>query len=184
MASYSKTGEVDWGAVATGAVIGAVAGATLGAGTAAVVAGSATASTSAVMAGLGVGGAATGGVAAGKAAEQLRPYAQGLGHHPAAQAAFRGDLAYNYRTALAVPKTLLEKMNISHSTITGFQQGLYRAFAQTGKTLNWDTLAKIETQALTKAGVDAKVAEAWVTKAIQSLKDSGVICPTRIPWGD
>lgn len=47
----------------------------------------------------------------------------------------------------------------------------------------WEAVAKIETDALITAKMNAEQARATVAKAIQALKDSGVTAPIRIPWG-
>ncbi len=150
----------------------------------ALTAGSATASFSAVT---GISGkVSTGYAAAGvvKAAQQLKPYAEGGGHHPAAQSAFNGNVLYNAKSALAIPNSVLNKMGISHKAITGVQHTLYSAFAKTGQVLSWDSMAKIETQALIKSGVDPTTAKVWVDTSIKALKETGIINPTRIPWGE
>ena len=115
----------------------------------------------------------------------LRPYGgPGGGHHIPAKKAFEGAAGYNAKAALAIPIDELERLNVMHSAITGAQKTLYRQFAKTGTKLTWAEVERIETEALVRAGVDSSVARATVKRAIDSLKDSGVANPTRIPWGN
>ena len=58
----------------------------------------------------------------------------------------------------------------------------YQAFAKTGATLTWETMATIEANALVRGGMAPDMAKATVEKAISALKASGVPGPTRIPW--
>ena len=114
----------------------------------------------------------------------LKPYGgPGGGHHVPAQSAFIGDPAYNPNTALAIPNAELANQGVNHYLVTGAQQTLYRAYAQTGQTLTWDTIQAIETQALVAGGMNQATAQATVTEAINALKEAGVTGPTRIPWG-
>ena len=114
---------------------------------------------------------------------KLQPYSEGIGHHVPAKSAFTGDPAYDLDTALAIPNSYLLSQNISHSTITGAQQSLYRTYARSGQPLTWDAVRSIETEALVKGGMKLPKAAATVGKAIDALKASGVSKPTRIPWG-
>jgi hypothetical protein len=121
--------------------------------------------------------------AAGDEAAVLQPYNEGGGHHIPAQSAFTGATNYDSGTALAIPQSELENLNLDHGAISGAQQVLYRAYAQTGQPLTWDAMQSIETQALIKGGASPGTAAATVTNAINALKASGVSGPTRIPWG-
>jgi hypothetical protein len=113
----------------------------------------------------------------------LRPYGgKGGGHHVAAKKAFEGGPGYDVDAALAIPREELARLKIYHSSITGAQQTLYREFARSGKRLTWDTMERIETEALVRSGLNPNVARATVRKAIEALKDSGISGPTRIPW--
>jgi len=85
--------------------------------------------------------------------------------------------------ALAIPNSELEAQGISHSAVTGAQQTLYRAYAQSGQPLTWEAMQSIETQALIKGGMSPGSAAATVNNAINALKASGVNGPNRIPWG-
>lgn len=124
-----------------------------------------------------------GAVAAPKGAD-LRPYGgPGGGHDVPAKKAFEGAPGYNLNEALAIPNAELARLNVSHSAITGAQMSGYRAFARSGGALGWDDVARIETQALIRGGMDAEMAGSTVTRAIQALKDAGVAGPTKIPWG-
>jgi len=115
---------------------------------------------------------------------ELRPYGgPGGGHHVPARTAFTGARGYNVNEALAIPRAELARLGVNHNAISGAQQTLYRAFAQTGKTLTWEAMEEIETQALIKGGMNAKQALATVRTAIQALKNAGVSGPTTIPWG-
>lgn len=117
-------------------------------------------------------------------AAELQPYGgPGGGHHIPAQSAFRGAAGYNATEALAIPNAELARLGVSHATVTGAQQTLYRAFAQTGQVLTWEAIETIETQALIRGGMNSDTALATVRQAIQALKDAGVSGPTRIPWG-
>ena len=117
-------------------------------------------------------------------AAELKPYGgPGGGHHVPAKKAFEGAPGYDLNKALAVPNAELARLGVDHGLVTGGQSMGYRAFAQTGKTLTWEAVAEIETQALIRGGMDAGMARATVQKGIQALKDAGVSGPTRIPWG-
>jgi hypothetical protein len=120
--------------------------------------------------------------ASGKPIE-MRPYAVGGGHHIPAKSAFVGAPGYSAKLALAIPKAVLETLEIEHAAITAKQIQYYRAFAQTGRALTWEAMESIETAALMRVGVSFQDALATVRKAIQALKDAGVSAPTRIPWG-
>jgi hypothetical protein len=104
-----------------------------------------------------------------------------------AKKAFEGKSGYapgyDPKKALAIPNAELDKLGVKHAIISGAQQRLYKAFAKTGKPLTWETIAKIETEALTDAKMNLDVAQATVAKAIQALKDAGIAAPIRIPWG-
>jgi hypothetical protein len=117
-----------------------------------------------------------------KAAE-LKPYKEGGGHHPVAKKAMDGAPNYDAKKALAIPKAELERLGINHDRITQAQRKAYIDLSKTGAPLTWDTVAKIETQALISAEMKADTARATVAKAIQALKESGVVAPMRIPWG-
>ncbi|WP_183574641.1 hypothetical protein HDF18_01245 [Mucilaginibacter sp. X5P1] len=84
---------------------------------------------------------------------------------------------------LAIPNEELSRLNVDHGLITGAQMKAYKAFAATGKTLTWETVSTIETNALIKGGMEQSAARATVTEAITNLKQSGVTAPTKIPWG-
>jgi hypothetical protein len=118
-------------------------------------------------------------------AATLEPYGgPGGGHHVPAQSAFTGDPAYDPNTALAIPNSELAAQGVNHFAVTGAQQILYRAYAQSGQTLTWDTVQSIETRALVKGGMDQATAAATISKAINTLKAAGVKGPTQIPWGN
>ena len=116
-------------------------------------------------------------------AAKLEPYNQGGGHHVPAKRAFEGAPGYDPQKALAIPNSELQKLGIDHNKITGAQRVAYIAFAKTGKPLTWEVVAKIETDALIKCQMNAEMAQATVTKAIEALKANGVAAPVRIPWG-
>ena len=97
--------------------------------------------------------------------------------------AFEGDPAYDDNAVLAIPNSELEAVGLRHTTITGAQQTLYRAYARLGKPLTWDAVESIETQALVKSGLSPDRAAATVRKTIKALIASGVKEPTKIPWG-
>jgi hypothetical protein len=113
----------------------------------------------------------------------LQPYNKGGGHHVPAKRAFEGAPGYDANKALAIPKAELERLAINHNMVTTEQMKAYKAFAQTGQPLTWDAIAKIEAEALVKAGMKPDVARATLAKAIQVLKDAGIPAPLRIPWG-
>jgi hypothetical protein len=118
-------------------------------------------------------------------AMELRPYGRvGGGHHIPAKRAFEGIPVYDTKAALAVPRDEMLRRGIKHTDITGAQQVLYREFAKTGKELSWKVLERIETEALIRAGLDPRIAQATVKKAIFALKRKGVPVPSRIPWGN
>ena len=121
--------------------------------------------------------------AEGEEAAALRAYSEDGGHHIPAKSAFTGDPAYDANVALAIPNSELAAQGISHSAVTGAQQTLYRAYAQTGQPLTWEAMQSIETQALVRGGMSPGSASATVNNAINALKASGVNGPTRIPWG-
>jgi RHS repeat-associated protein len=112
----------------------------------------------------------------------LTPYSEGGGHHIPAKSAFTGDPAYDANEALAMSNAEMAAQGVRHSAVTGAQQTLYRAYAQTGQPLTWDAMQSIETQALVKGGMSPGAASTTVSNAINALKASGVN-PTRIPWG-
>jgi hypothetical protein len=118
-------------------------------------------------------------------AAELKPYGgPGGGHHVPAKSAFEGAPGYDPKKALAVPNAELERLGVNHlKDVTPAQRSLYTEFAKTGKTLTWEAMEEIETQALIRGGMEAGMARATVQKAIQGLKDAGVTGPTRIPWG-
>lgn len=120
---------------------------------------------------------------AGEAAA-LRPFGGGGGgHHIPAKRAFEGAAGYDAKAALAIPRNELARLNVKHSSITGAQKTLYREFAKTGEKLSWEVVERIETEALVRAGLDARVAQATVRTAIEALKRDGVPGPITIPWG-
>jgi hypothetical protein len=117
-------------------------------------------------------------------AAELKPYTgPGGGHHVPAKSAFRGAAGYDENAALALPNAEMERLGVDHTAVTSAQQNLYKAFAQTGAKLTWESVSKIETQALVRGGMNPNMAQQTVQKAIQGLKDAGVAGPTRIPWG-
>jgi RHS repeat-associated protein len=113
----------------------------------------------------------------------LQPYNEGGGHHVPAKSMFRGAPNYDPNTALAIPQSELDNLNLDHGVISGAQQVLYRAYAQTGQPLTWDVIQSIETEALITGGANPNTAAAIVNQAINALKAAGVSGPTRIPWG-
>lgn len=119
-----------------------------------------------------------------QAAARLEPYGgPGGGHHVPAKSAFVGEPAYNPLEALAIPNDEMDRLGLSHSAITGAQMSAYRAFAATGKTLTWNDVSTIESNALIRGGMSEDMAQATVEQAITALKNAGVSGPTRIPWG-
>jgi hypothetical protein len=115
---------------------------------------------------------------------ELQPYGgPGGGHHVPAKSAFTGAEGYSPNEALAIPNSELTRLGVRHNLVSAAQQSLYREFAQTGKTLTWEVVQDIETQALVQGGMNPEQAAATAQKAIQSLKNSGIAGPTRIPWG-
>jgi hypothetical protein len=114
----------------------------------------------------------------------LRPYGgPGGGHHVLAKSAFVGAQRYDANAALAVPNAELARLGVDHGLVTGGQIQGYRAFAQTGAKLTWESVEAIETQALIRAGMQPSMARVTVQQGIQALKNAGVSGPTRIPWG-
>jgi len=113
------------------------------------------------------------------------------GHHPLAKKAFEGDELYKYRDAFSVSINALEDawktinngipQNL-HSKITGQQNSLYSAFAQTGERLTLGKMAEIEIKAMTNAGIPLDIAQGWVIKALENLKTQGVKLIINIPW--
>jgi RHS repeat-associated protein len=115
---------------------------------------------------------------------KLRPYrGPGGGHHVPAKSAFIGAPNYDERKALAIPNDELARLNVSHGTVSGAQQTLYRAFAKKNRPLTWEDMSSIETKALVRGGMDENLARSVVSEAIKSLQAAGVAGPTRIPWG-
>jgi hypothetical protein len=115
---------------------------------------------------------------------RLHPYGgPGGGHHVAAKSAFRGAAGYNSDDALAIPNAELVRLGVRHTAITGAQRMLYRRFSRTNATLTWDDVERIETEALTAAGMNSNIAAETVRSAIQALQAGGVAGPSRIPWG-
>ena len=115
---------------------------------------------------------------------ELKPYGgPGGGHHVPAKSAFPGAEGYDLNKALAIPNEELARLNVRHGLISGAQQILYRAFGKTSKTLTWEVMEKIETQALVKGGMNFDTAQATVKQAINALREAGVAAPTKIPWG-
>ena len=116
---------------------------------------------------------------------ELRPYGgPGGGHHVPAKKAFEKALNYDPNKALAIPNSVLEDLGVNHGAVSGAQNSLYSAYAQTGQTLTWDAVQSIETQALTKGGMNSGLAKATVSQAIDALKNAGGPGPTQIPWGN
>ena len=115
----------------------------------------------------------------------LQPYGgPGGGHHVPAQSAFEGAPGYDANAAPAIPNSELARRGLNHlMVITPAQRAGYMAFAKTGSPLTWEAVAKIETQALVKAGMNQSMAQNTVQQAIQQLRSMGVAQPTRIPWG-
>jgi hypothetical protein len=112
----------------------------------------------------------------------LQPYRARRGHHIPAKAAFAGDPRYNLNSAPAIPNQELARLGIDHDLVSGAQQTLYRKFAEIGRRHTWNNAATIEIQALIRGGATREIAEATVRNAINILKKSGVVGPTRIPW--
>jgi hypothetical protein len=90
---------------------------------------------------------------------------------------------YDAKKALAVPKAELERLGVNHAKITQAQRKAYIDLSNTGAPLTWEAVAKIEIDALVKAEMKLETARVTVAKAIQALKESGVVAPMRIPWG-
>lgn len=109
---------------------------------------------------------------------QLRPYAEGGGHHPARGSAFRGYPTYNHQAQLAIPTAELRELGIPHTLITGGQMSAYWAFASAGNTvLTWGDMASIEAGVLSKLGVEPQLARTVVDAAISAITAAGVIAP-------
>jgi hypothetical protein len=85
---------------------------------------------------------------------------------------------------LAIPPEELARLGVTHSTVTGAQQTLYRQFAKTAKQLTWEVVETIETEALVRGGLDPDAARATVKQAIEALQKGGVPGPTRVPWSN
>jgi len=100
-----------------------------------------------------------------------------------AKSAFEGAVGYDINAALVIPNAELTRLGVRHSAVTGAQQTLYRAYSQAGNALTWESVARIETEALVRSGMAQGMAQATVNKAIDALKSAGVSGPTRIPWG-
>jgi RHS repeat-associated protein len=114
---------------------------------------------------------------------KLKPYGgPGGGHHVPAKSAFRGARNYDVNEALAIPNDELKRLGIDHDAVSGAQQTLYRAYAQTGAPLTWDAMQHIEATALIRSGMDPAMADATVKAAIDALKKAGVPGPSRVPW--
>jgi hypothetical protein len=129
----------------------------------------------------GSGSSGPQGSAAAAGGATLRPYGgPGGGHHVPAKKAFEGAPGYNPNTALAIPNAELARLGVRHPDITRAQNQGYRAFAKTGKSLTWDAMSAIETNALIKGGLTPDMASATVKQAIDALKSAGVQGPTRI----
>lgn len=114
---------------------------------------------------------------------ELKPYNRGGGHHTPAKRAFEGAPNYNPKKALAIPNAELDRLGVDHVHITQAQRKAYIDLSNTGAPLTWEAVAKIEIDALVKAKMKLETARATVAKAIQALKESGVVAPMRIPWG-
>ena len=100
-----------------------------------------------------------------------------------AKKAFEGAPGYDANKALAVPNAELKRLGVNHIKITQAQRKAYIDLSNTGAPLTWETVAKIEIDALVTGEMKLETARATVAKAIQALKESGVVAPTRIPWG-
>jgi hypothetical protein len=114
---------------------------------------------------------------------ELLPYNKGGGHHPVAKRALEGAPGYDAGKALAIPKAELKRLGIDHDEITQAQRKAYIDLSKTGAPLTWEAVAKVEIGALVKAEMSPGMAKATVDKAIQALKESGIVAPVRIPWG-
>ncbi len=97
--------------------------------------------------------------------------------------AVEGAPGYDANKALAIPNAELKRLGVNHGQVTGGQLTGYRDFAKQGQPLTWERVAQIETDALIKGKMNPEIARATVSKAIQALKDSGIVTPVGIPWG-
>ena len=121
----------------------------------------------------------------GLVSAELRPYGGGAGggHHIPAKSTYISAPGYNLKEALPYQARSLQNLELSIVRLPE-QQTLYRAFAQTGKTLTWEAVREIEIKALIQAGMNADQASVTVGNAIQKLKDAGVSAPTRNSIGE
>lgn len=105
--------------------------------------------------------------------------------HVAIKSAFRGAPGYDLNDALAIPNAEMKRLGVNHNLVSVAQREMYTAFARTGRSLTWDVVQKIETDALLRGGMqDQTMARTTVQRAINSLKEAGVSGPARIPWGE
>jgi hypothetical protein len=108
----------------------------------------------------------------------------GGGHHVPAKSAFKGSPGYDPVKALAIPNSEMMAQGIDHYAVTGAQRTGYRALFNSGEPLTWETVKKVEVNALMKGGMEPSMAKSTVKSAIDQLKQSGVTGPTRIPWSN
>jgi len=100
-----------------------------------------------------------------------------------AKSAFEGAPGYNLNEALAIPNAELVRLGIYHPDVTAGQMTGYRELFESGGTLTWGDVSKIETDALIRGGMTPEMASSTVRQAIEALKNAGVSGPSRIPWG-
>ncbi len=119
-----------------------------------------------------------------KVPDGMGTYKDKKGHHPMAKKAFEGAEGYNMNEALSISQSkLLDDFGVKHSTITGKQKSLYKAYAKTGKPLTMEAMKNIEIQAMVDSGVPIEYARETVETAVEQLIGSGISSPVKIPWG-
>jgi hypothetical protein len=111
------------------------------------------------------------------------PYAEVEGHHVHAKKGFEGAPGYDLREAFSVSEDTLSQYGVRHADITAAQQRLFREFAGSGAPNTITHHSRIAYQALVEAGMPAKVAKDLVLQSQTRLIRSGVVEPTRVPWG-
>jgi hypothetical protein len=113
---------------------------------------------------------------------QLGAYRDTGGHHPHAQAAFRGG-NYNPNEAFAISREFMDKVGIDHRLMNRAQQDLFGGLAKASTGTNsWRLQNEIAVEVLVRGGADPRLARWLTAQSLRSLRAQGVRNPTRIPW--
>jgi RHS repeat-associated protein len=117
------------------------------------------------------------------AARGTGAYRDVAGHHIHAKKAFEGATGYDFRDAFSVSADVLKQHGVRHADITSAQQRLFRELSASDAPNTLTHHSRIAYQAMVEAGMPTSVAKDLVLKSQSQLIRSGVVEPTRIPWG-